>query len=51
MDGGAWCLWGREELDTTERLHFSLFGTVVVPVGVLLSSLMCYNESILRLKT
>ena len=51
MDGGAWCLWGRDELDTTERLHFSLFGTVVVPVGVLLSSLMCYNESILRLKT
>ena len=25
MDGGAWCPWGRKELDTTERLHFSLF--------------------------
>ena len=23
MDGGAWCPWGRKELDTTERLHFS----------------------------
>ena len=22
MDGGAWCPWGRKELDTTERLHF-----------------------------
>ena len=21
MDGGAWCPWGRKELDTTERLH------------------------------
>ena len=23
MDGGAWCPWGRKELDTTERLHFT----------------------------
>ena len=23
MDGGAWCPWGRKELDTTERLQFS----------------------------
>ena len=23
MDGGARCPWGRKELDTTERLHFS----------------------------
>ena len=22
MDGGAWCPWGRKELDTTKRLHF-----------------------------
>ena len=22
MDGGAWCLWGHKESDTTERLHF-----------------------------
>ena len=22
MNGGAWCPWGRKELDTTERLHF-----------------------------
>ena len=21
-DGGAWCPWGRKELDTTKRLHF-----------------------------
>ena len=21
MDGGAWCPWGRKELDTTERLY------------------------------
>ena len=25
MDGGAWCPWGRKELDTTERLQFSFF--------------------------
>ena len=25
MDGGAWCPWGRKELDTTERLHFFFF--------------------------
>ena len=35
--------------------HFLTFmvvlGTVVVPVGILLSLLMCYSESILRLKT
>ena len=24
IDGGAWCPWGRKELDMTERLHFSL---------------------------
>ena len=27
MDGGAWCPWGRKELDTTERLcslHYAL---------------------------
>ena len=23
MDGGAWCPWGREELDMTEQLHFT----------------------------
>ena len=23
MDGGAWCPWGRKELDTTEQLHLS----------------------------
>ena len=23
MDGGAWCPWGRKELDTTERLQFT----------------------------
>ena len=23
MDGGAWCPWGRKELDTTERVHFT----------------------------
>ena len=22
MGGGAWCPWGREESDMTERLHF-----------------------------
>ena len=22
MDRGAWCPWGRKELDTTERFHF-----------------------------
>ena len=22
MDRGAWCPWGRKELDTTEQLHF-----------------------------
>ena len=22
MDEGAWCPWGRKELDMTERLHF-----------------------------
>ena len=32
MDGGAWLRstdyspWGRKELDTTERLHFTLYG-------------------------
>ena len=25
MDGGAWCPWGRKELDTTERLHFFVY--------------------------
>ena len=23
VDGGAWCPWGRKELDTTEQLHSS----------------------------
>ena len=26
MDGGAWCPWGRKELDMTERLHFNFHG-------------------------
>ena len=46
MDGGAWCPWGRKELDTTERLHFqrgsctSSFQKLLIVSGIWLPSKM-----------
>ena len=37
---------GREESDTTERLHVHVLETVMAPVVVPFSLLMCYNEHI-----
>ena len=31
MDGGAWCPWGRKELDVNEQLHFTFTFTVSKP--------------------
>ena len=42
MDGGAWCPWGRKELDTTERLHF----TCIVGRGCLLWPMYSLGKTI-----
>ena len=40
---------GQKEPDTTEQLSLHSLGTVMAPVGVSFSLLICYNERILRL--
>ena len=53
MDKGAWRTTvhgGQKEPDTTEQLSLHSLGTVMAPVGVSFSLLMCYNVCMLRLR-
>ena len=36
MDRGAWCPWGRNESDMTERLHFTSFHIYILQLNFLL---------------